>query len=139
MSTEMNIEEVQASLNRSPFISFMQLQVVSIDQDKQQIVLKMPMRPEFERGAGTGQWHGGAIASLIDVAGDYALVMKVGGGVPIVNFRTDYLRPLMNTDMTATATVRRAGRTIAVVDIDITNDEGKLCAVGRGTYLPVVG
>ncbi|MDC0986923.1 PaaI family thioesterase [Alphaproteobacteria bacterium] len=139
MSTEMNIEEVQASLNRSPFISFMQLQVVSIDQDKQQIVLKMPMRPEFERGAGTGQWHGGAIASLIDVAGDYALVMKVGGGVPTVNFRTDYLRPLMNTDMTATATVRRAGRTIAVVDIDITNDEGKLCAVGRGTYLPVVG
>ena len=139
MSTEMNIEEVRASLNRSPFISFMQLQVVSIDQDKQQIVLKMPMRPEFERGAGTGQWHGGAIASLIDVAGDYALVMKVGGGVPTVNFRTDYLRPLMNTDMTATATVRRAGRTIAVVDIDITNDEGKLCAVGRGTYLPVVG
>jgi uncharacterized protein (TIGR00369 family) len=139
MSTEMNIEEVQASLNRSPFISFMQLQVVSIDQDKQQIVLKMPMRPEFERGAGTGQWHGGAIASLIDVAGDYALVMKVGGGVPTVNFRTDYLRPLMNTDMTATATVRRAGRTIAVVDIDITNDEGKLCAVGRGTYLPVLG
>lgn len=139
MSTEMNIEEVQASLDRSPFISFMQLQVVSIDQDKQQIALKMPMRPEFERGAGTGQWHGGAIASLIDVAGDYALVMKVGGGVPTVNFRTDYLRPLMNTDLTATATVRRAGRTIAVVDIDITNDEGKLCAVGRGTYLPVVG
>ena len=139
MSTEMNIEEVQASLDRSPFISFMQLQVVSIDQDKQQIVLKMPMRPEFERGAGTGQWHGGAIASLIDVAGDYALVMKVGGGVPTVNFRTDYLRPLMNTDLTATATVRRAGRTIAVVDIDIANDEGKLCAVGRGTYLPVVG
>jgi len=139
MSTEMNIKDVQASLDRSPFISFMQLKVVSIDQDKQQIVLKMPMRPEFERGAGTGQWHGGAIASLIDVAGDYALVMKVGGGVPTVNFRTDYLRPLMNTDMTATATVRRAGRTIAVVDIDITNDEGKLCAVGRGTYLPVVG
>ncbi|MDE0815264.1 MAG: PaaI family thioesterase [Alphaproteobacteria bacterium] len=139
MSTEMNIEEVQASLDRSPFISFMQLQVVSIDQDKQQIALKMPMRPEFERGAGTGQWHGGAIASLIDVAGDYALVMKVGGGVPTVNFRTDYLRPLMNTDLTATATVRRAGRTIAVVDIDVTNDEGKLCAVGRGTYLPVVG
>jgi uncharacterized protein (TIGR00369 family) len=139
MSQEMSMEEVQTSLDQSPFNSFMQLKVVSIDQDKQQIVLRMPMRPEFERGAGTGQWHGGAIAAMIDIAGDYALVMKVGGGVPTVNFRTDYLRPLMNTDLTATATVRRAGRTIAVVDIDITNDEGKLCAVGRGTYLPVVG
>ena len=135
----MNMAEVQAALDRSPFMSFLRLSVESMDQDKEQIVLKMPMRPEFERGAGTGQWHGGAIASLIDIAGDYALVMKVGGGVPTVNFRTDYLRPLMNTDLTATATVRRAGRTIAVVDIDITNDEGKLCAVGRGTYLPVVG
>ena len=139
MSQEMSMEEVQTSLDQSPFNSFMQLKVVSIDQDKQQIVLRMPMRPEFERGAGTGQWHGGAIAAMIDIAGDYALVMKVGGGVPTVTFRTDYLRPLMNTDLTATATVRRAGRTIAVVDIDITNDEGKLCAVGRGTYLPVVG
>ena len=135
----MSMAAVQVALNRSPFMAFMQLTVVSMDQDKEQIVLKMPMRPEFERGAGSGQWHGGAIASLIDIAGDYALVMKVGGGVPTVNFRTDYLRPAMNTDLIATATVRRAGRTIAVVDIDITNDDGKLCAVGRGTYMPIIG
>jgi len=139
MSQEMSQDEVQAALERSPFMSFMKLKLVSMDQEAQQIVLRMPMRAEFERGAGTGQWHGGAIASLIDIAGDYALVMKVGGGVPTVNFRTDYLRPAMNTDLTATATVRRAGRTIAVVDIDVTDDNGKLCAVGRGTYLPVVG
>jgi uncharacterized protein (TIGR00369 family) len=139
MSQEMSQDEVQAALERSPFMSFMKLKLVSMDQEAQQIVLRMPMRAEFERGAGTGQWHGGAIASLIDIAGDYALVMKVGGGVPTVNFRTDYLRPAMNTDLTATATVRRAGRTIAVVDIDVTDDNGKLCAIGRGTYLPVVG
>jgi uncharacterized protein (TIGR00369 family) len=139
MSQEMSQDEVQAALERSPFMSFMRLKLVSMDQEAQQIVLRMPMRAEFERGAGTGQWHGGAIASLIDIAGDYALVMKVGGGVPTVNFRTDFLRPAMNTDLTATATVRRAGRTIAVVDIDVTDDNGKLCAVGRGTYLPVVG
>ena len=139
MSQEMSHDEVQAALERSPFMSFMKLKLVSLDQAAQRIVLKMPMRAEFERGAGTGQWHGGAIASLIDIAGDYALVMKVGGGVPTVNFRTDFLRPAMNTDLTATATVRRAGRTIAVVDIDVTDDNGKLCAIGRGTYLPTIG
>ncbi|MFT6580675.1 MAG: PaaI family thioesterase [Alphaproteobacteria bacterium] len=139
MSQEMSQDEVQAALERSPFMSFMRLKLVSMDQAAQQIVLRMPMRAEFERGAGTGQWHGGAIASLIDIAGDYALVMKVGGGVPTVNFRTDFLRPAMKTDLTATATVRRAGRTIAVVDIDVTDDNGKLCAVGRGTYMPIVG
>ena len=99
----------------------------------------MPMRPEFERRAGTGQYHGGAIAALIDIAGDYALVMKVGGGVPTINFRVDFLRPASNTALTATATTRRLGRTVAVVDIDVHDDNGKLCAVGRGTYSPNVG
>ena len=110
-----------------------------MDLDNDEIVIRMPMRPEFERRAGTGQYHGGAIAALIDIAGDYALVMKVGGGVPTINFRVDYLRPGTNTALTATAKTRRLGRTIAVVDIDVHDDQGKLCAVGRGTYSPNVG
>ncbi len=71
---------------------------------------------------------------MIDIAGDYAIVMSVGGGVPTINFRTDYLRPATNTALTATATVRRAGRTFAVVDIDVKDDDGRLIAIGRGTY-----
>ena len=120
-------------------IGFMNLEVVSMDLDKDEIFIKMPMRPELERRAGTGQYHGGAIAALIDIAGDYALVMKVGGGVPTINFRVDFLRPGTNTSLTATATTRRLGRSVAVVDIDVHDDQGKLCAVGRGTYSPNVG
>ena len=132
-------DQVQTLLDDSPYIGFMNLEVVSMDLDKDEIVIKMPMRPEFERRAGTGQYHGGAIAALIDIAGDYALVMKVGGGVPTINFRVDFLRPGTNTSLTATATTRRLGRSVAVVDIDVHDDQGKLCAVGRGTYSPNVG
>ncbi len=139
MSDYLSQAEIQELLDNSPFISFMGLSVESMDTEKDLIVLRMPMRPEFERRAGTGQWHGGAIASLIDTAGDYAVVMKVGAGVPTVNFRTDYLRPASNTDLIATAQVRRAGRSIAVVDIDIHDNNGKLVAVGRGTYVPQSG
>jgi uncharacterized protein (TIGR00369 family) len=139
MSDYLSQSEIQAILDNSPFIAFMGLSVDSMDIGKDLIVLRMPMRPEFERRAGTGQWHGGAIASLIDTAGDYAVVMKVGAGVPTVNFRTDYLRPASNTDLIATAQVRRAGRSIAVVDIDVHDENGKLVAVGRGTYVPQAG
>ncbi|NKB60088.1 MAG: hotdog fold thioesterase [Alphaproteobacteria bacterium] len=139
MSDYMSQAEIQALLDNSPFISFMGLTVDSMDTEKDLIVLRMPMRPEFERRAGTGQWHGGAIASLIDTAGDYAVVMKTGAGVPTVNFRTDYLRPASNTELIATAQVRRAGRSIAVVDIDVHDEAGKLVAVGRGTYVPQAG
>ena len=139
MEDPLNQEQVQTLLDDSPYIAFMKLEVVSMDLDKDEIVIRMPMRPEFERRAGTGQYHGGAIAALIDIAGDYALVMKVGGGVPTINFRVDFLRPASNTALTATATTRRLGRTVAVVDIDVHDDNGKLCAVGRGTYSPNVG
>ncbi len=139
MADPLNQEQVQTLLDDSPYIAFMKLEVVSMDLDKDEIVIRMPMRPEFERRAGTGQYHGGAIAALIDIAGDYALVLTVGGGVPTINFRVDFLRPASNTALTATATTRRLGRTVAVVDIDVHDDNGKLCAVGRGTYSPNVG
>lgn len=139
MADALSKADIQQMLDNSPFISFMQLKVEALDPDADRIVMRMPMRPEFERRAGTGQWHGGPIAALIDTAGDYAVVMKVGAGVPTVNFRTDFLRPGIDTDLIATAQVRRAGRSIAVVDIDVHDENGKLLAVGRGTYVPQAG
>lgn len=137
--TPLSAADIQAILDGSPFIAFLGPKVVSVDAEKQEIVMKMAMRPEFERRPGTGQYHGGVIAAFIDTVGDYALVINLGGGVPTVNFRTDYLRPAANTDLTGIARVRRAGRTVAVVDIDVLDDKGRLVAVGRGTYGTQVG
>jgi uncharacterized protein (TIGR00369 family) len=132
-------DEIQAMLDRSPFIKFCNMRVTEVDAERERIVVMMPMRPELERGAGTGQYHGGPIASLIDVAGDFALVLTTRGAVPTINFRVDYLRPATNTTLTATAWVRRAGRTVGVVDVDVHDDGGKLVAVGRGCYSMTVG
>jgi len=98
----------------------------------------MPLRPEFERLPDSGQIHGGPIAALIDSAGCYALVMILGSGIPTISFSTEYLRPAMNTSLTATATIRKQGRLIGVVDVEVTSDDGKLIALGRGTYSTAV-
>jgi len=134
-----SVDELQAIISGSPFHQFCQVEVVSVDPQQEIIAIRVPMRPEFERRAGTGQWHGGPIASLIDTAGDYALVFRTGGGVPTINYRVDYLRPAMNTALTATARLRRAGRTVGVVDIDVVDDQDRLVAVGRGCYSAQVG
>lgn len=131
--------EIQAMLDRSPFIKFCGMRVTEVDAERERIVIVMPMRPELERGPGTGQYHGGPIASLIDVAGDFALVIRTRGGLPTINFRVDYLRPATNTSLTATAWVRRAGRTVGVVDVDVHDDAGRLVAVGRGCYSMAMG
>ncbi|CAH2603339.1 PaaI family thioesterase [Rhodovastum atsumiense] len=127
-------EAVQAILDASPFIAFSGLKVVSADLARGEITMRCPMRPEFERRAGSGQWHGGPIAAVIDTVGDFALGMLVGRGLPTVNFRVDYLRPALHTDLVATATVRRNGRSIGVADVDVFNEQGVLLAIGRASY-----
>lgn len=131
---------VQDYLDASPFIAFCGLKVTALDIAAQTITMTAPLRAEFERGAGTGQWHGGPIASIIDTVGDFALAMLVGGGIPTINFRVDYLRPAINTGLVSTATVRRLGRTVGIADVDVFNEAGTLVAIGRGTYaIPAVG
>lgn len=129
-----DLKEMQARLDASPAIKFMQLSVTEMDPAAGTISMTMPMRPEFEREAGSGQFHGGPIASLIDTVGDFAVVMAVGGSIPTINFRVDYLRPSGGPYLTGKALIRRVGRTVGLIDIDVFDDKGRLTAVGRGTY-----
>jgi uncharacterized protein (TIGR00369 family) len=127
-------EALEALLMGSPFHQILGLGLETFDPAAQTIALRAAFGPQIERSAGTGQYHGGVIASLIDVAGDFALIAVLGYGVPTINFRVDYLRPAAKTDLIAHARVRRAGRTIGVVDIDVLDAEGRLIALGRGCY-----
>ena len=127
-------EELQRRLAHSAFIDFLNLTVLTADPAEEQVVMRAEMRPEFERLKGSGQWHGGPIAAVIDTVGDYALVMLLGRPLPTVNFRVDYLRPAVGTALVVTAKVRRNGRLVGVVDVDVENEAGQLVAIGRATY-----
>lgn len=132
-------EDVQRAFDASPFNAFLGMQVVDLDYDKSELTVTMPLNPALERRVGTQQFHGGPIASFIDSVGDYAIGMMLGGGVPTINLRIDYLKPAVGRPLTGTARVRRAGRTVSVVDVEVTTADGGLVAVGRGTYASQVG
>ena len=132
-------EKIQASIDSSPFNAFCGIIVRELDIEAGQLVMTMPLRPEMERIAASKQMHGGPIACLIDTAGCYAVMMKVGHGVPTINFRTDYFRPVIDTDLKAVATVRKAGRTVSVADIDVFDKNDRLVASGRATYSSSAG
>jgi len=131
---KLSCEKVTSMLTESPFHRLLGLELVSIDEDGGVLELKMPFNAAVERAPGTGQYHGGVIASFIDIAGDYALVWALGFGVPTINFRTDYLRPAFKCSLLARATLRRVGRSVGVVDVDVFDDQDRLVAVGRGCY-----
>jgi uncharacterized protein (TIGR00369 family) len=134
MTDPMPFDKLKAFLESSPFHRFLGLELIAADPAEQRVVIRMPFRPEIGRGAVPGDVHGGPIASLIDTAGDFALVMMLNFGVPTINFRTDYLRLAVNTSLTATAKVVRLGKSIGTVDVEVHDDDGRLVAIGRGTY-----
>jgi uncharacterized protein (TIGR00369 family) len=125
---------IQARFDDSPFIAWLGLSVRDVNHEQGELTVLAPMRPEFERGAASGQWHGGPQAAVLDTVGDFAVGMLLGRGLPTINFRVDYLRPAVNTALTAVARVRRNGRSVGVADVDLYNDQGALVAIGRATY-----
>ncbi len=131
-------EQLQERLLHSAFNESLRLEVLTADLEKQEVVMRLKMRPEFERLRGTGQWHGGPIAAAIDTAGAYALAMLLGNPLPTINLRVDYLRPAANTALTVVARIRRSGKTVGVVDVDVLNDAGALVAIGRANYSTVL-
>jgi uncharacterized protein (TIGR00369 family) len=138
MSDAIPIDMLAAEFMRSPCIRHLGLEQVRRAEDGA-VSAVMQLRPEHERAAGSNQFHGGPIAAFIDTVGDLAVGLAVGGGVPTMNLRIDYLKPAMGPALTAVARVRRLGRSVAVADVDVTDANGTLVAIGRGAYLPVAG
>ena len=134
MSDKLTVADMQAMISRSRFHQLFRPEVLVVDYDALQLTIKMAMSPELERQPDTNQWHGGAISAVIDTVGCYALAMLSIEPQPTINFRTDYLRPAIDTDLTVTAQVRKAGRTVGVVDVDVNDNSGRLMALGRACY-----
>jgi uncharacterized protein (TIGR00369 family) len=122
---------------QSPFHDFLDLEATKLGEGR--VEVRAPFRPEFLRATDSDMIHGGIISALIDIAGDYAVASVLGGGVPTIDLRVDYLRPALRTDLVAKATAVKVGRTVAVADVELFDGEGRLVAVGRGAYSAKVG
>ncbi len=121
---------VQAMIETTPIHRLLAFTVLEMDKETGQFAMSAPTGRNSERSDGAGQAHGGAIATLIDSTATYACCIMLDKPVPTVNLRVDYLRPAGGDEMIAAAIVRRAGRTLGSVDVDVMSG-GKLVAIGR--------
>jgi len=132
------LARLKLSIQTPPFHAWLGVELVAGDAEAGTATVVLPFRTDFKRAPDSPQIHGGVIAALADIAGDYALAVTLGGGVPTIDLRVDYLRPAEGT-LTAHARTLKRGRTIGVVDIEIKDAAGRLVAVGRGAYSAKVG
>jgi uncharacterized protein (TIGR00369 family) len=117
-----------------PFHEFLRPQAVSADPDAGIVVVRLPFRPEFRRAREGSHYHGGILASLIDLTGHAAVAVRIGRMAPTIDLRIDYLSAASGVDLLATGRLLRSGRSIAQADVEVRGEDGGLVAVGRGAY-----
>ena len=101
----------------------------------------------FEMEAGTrhhnpmGTVHGGILCTLADSAMGMAFASTLGEGETFttLEIKVNYLRPVFEGKLFARAKVVHRGRTVGMVECDVTTEDGKLvaravstCSVLRG-------
>ena len=133
MSENVTPQRVQQLITRAPFHQWLGLEVIAVHPDS--IELKATWREEWVVNPERRYTHGGVLAALIDLAADYALVSRTGRGVPTIDMRVDYHSPAMPGDLTLRGNVIKWGSQFSVAEAQIFDQQGKLLASGRGTYL----
>jgi uncharacterized protein (TIGR00369 family) len=84
-----------------------------------------------------GILHGGATGALCETIGSVGTAMAVGVDkiVTGIELNVNHLRAVREGHVTATGTPLHVGRTTAVWDMRIHDDDGRLVAVGRLTLV----
>jgi uncharacterized protein (TIGR00369 family) len=130
MDEALTSEWVQQLIARSPYHQWLGVKVIALHDDG--IELDVPWwvaNPERR------YTHGGVLAALIDLGGDWALVRHTRRGVPTIDLRIDYHSPAMPGDLRVRGKVIKFGRQFSTAEAQVFDCEGKLLASGRGTYL----
>ena len=129
----MKAEDVQAIVDRGPYLRWLGLRVLDLGADE--ITVRATWREEWVANPDVGQTQGGILAALIDFAADFALIGRMGRPVPTIDMRIDYHRMAKKGDLIAKGRVIKLGKQFSVCEATIHDEAGALIASGRGAYL----
>jgi 1,4-dihydroxy-2-naphthoyl-CoA hydrolase len=114
------------------------LDVEVVEAGPEKVVLRLPVTWKVHQPYGI--LHGGVSALLAESAASFGAALNAGPDRQVVGIELNasHLRSLRDGHLTATATPLRAGRTVQVWAIALTDDEGRAICEARCT-LAVLG
>lgn len=125
------VEKLRVGFGRTPLHRLLGISLAHADADL--VVAEMPVREEaFNQ---TGNLHGGAIATLVDVAAGSAAARSSSfepgkNTLVTADLHVRYLGRPKGDVIRAEARVMRAGRQLIVVDVRVLDPGGNLIALG---------
>lgn len=130
-------ETVAKLVNRSPYFSLLSMEVRDLQWGASLIEVAL----EEKHLQPFGYVHGGAIASVVDAAAFWAVFPQVekGAGLTTVEMKLNYLAPAQRGTLVAQGRCIKLGRTLALSEAYVRNEEGSLIAHGTATMMVVPG
>ncbi|HVN28956.1 MAG TPA: PaaI family thioesterase [Candidatus Binataceae bacterium] len=128
------LKQAMASLERSPFSMMVGLKITAAE--KGEAVVRMPFSEKLLNDGGINMpIHGGAIASLADFAACAAIwTLPETQRSMTISMTVNFTGPGIRSDLIATARVRRAGKRIASINVEIRDQTDALVADALVTY-----
>jgi uncharacterized protein (TIGR00369 family) len=127
--------DISALNEDSPFHRLLGLSVTQVRPGEVEVV--MPYAERLLANTTSPYIHGGAIATLIDVAGNFAIIAAIDRDIPTIDLRVDYLRPVRNGALRAVGRVVKVGRRLGIADVEVFDETGQMVAIGRGLFSTV--
>lgn len=131
MAEALTRTELESVLITPEYHQFLGLQLEELTE--QSITIRLPYKKLFHTSA-DGYIHGGIISTLIDIAGFFAVFRLLNRPAPTVDLKIDFLRPAKASDLLATASLVKLGRTFSIADVVVRDAQGKEVAIGRGLF-----
>jgi uncharacterized protein (TIGR00369 family) len=125
--------DVQEIIDRSAFLSWLGISVLNLGDET--IEVRATWRSEWVANPLVGQTQGGILAALVDFAACFALMNSIGRPAMTIDMRTDFHRAAKKCDLIARGRVIKLGKQVSVCEAEILDDQGRLIASGRGTFL----
>jgi uncharacterized protein (TIGR00369 family) len=88
-----------------------------------------------------GTLHGGILCDIADAAMGvaYASNLVEGESFTTLELKINFLKPIWNAHLTATARVVKQGRTVGMVECDVVDEQGSLVARANSTCMTLRG
>jgi len=88
-----------------------------------------------------GTLHGGVLCDIADAAMGiaYASALEEGESFTTLELKINFMRPVWNASLTAVGRVVKRGRTVGLVECDVTDEKGNLVARASSTCMTLRG
>ncbi len=133
LSKEQMLQRLQEEMRRPPFHALLGPQAYDADPASGEVVVQLPYQEAFSLSPTAAFYHGGVLASLVDMAAHAAIAVQTGKTVPTIDLRIDYLRPAPGVTLLAHARPLRVGRSIGRAEVKIYADQ-VLVVLGQGVF-----